>query len=428
MKFSQLQYQAMTTIQRLFLLRSFAISIQLLTVLIVYFVMSLQIALQPLLMVIAIETLFHLTSIIIFKKRNAGNLAVVFQLVADVFFLTILLSLSGGATNAFVSLLLLPIVIAAVSLPARYLSFISLSAITSYSTLLLMMPAHDMHQMDMNNHFIGMWANFLMSVMVVTIVVGAMARMITNREQAIARQREEQLKSEQLLALGVASTQVTHQVATPLANIQLLYDELVEDYPEHEAILAMAQPLNQCIEQLGYFRTLATSIRENKHTRLPVIEVLEQLVDQVHFHFPEQELDVVHSTKVLGAIEADAMLIPALLNLVQNAVKANKVNIDKQQARISLTLTSDDDYLRLEVRDFGPGLEANMSQSQQNALGDKIVSSQSGLGMAVFLSNTTFNRLGGNLQLKNHPEQGCIARVSLPLVARPFAKNNVREG
>lgn len=216
------KYQNMTIIQRLFLLRTVAIIIQLLTVLIVYFVMSLKIALLPLMVVIIVEALFHMLSMVIFRQRNAGNVAIVFQLVADVVFLTILLSLSGGASNAFVSLLLLPIVIAAVSLPASYLFFISLSAIASYSILLLTLPEHSMHNMDMSNHFIGMWANFLVSVLVVTFVVGAMARVITNRERAIALQREDQLKSEQLLALGVASAQVTHQVATPLANIQLL--------------------------------------------------------------------------------------------------------------------------------------------------------------------------------------------------------------
>ncbi len=406
-------YQSMTIIQRLFLLRTVAIVIQLLTVVIVYFVMSLQIALLPLMAVIIVESCFHIFSIFIFRQRDAGNAAIVFQLVADVIFLTILLSLSGGATNAFVSLLLLPIVIAAVSLPASYLLFISLSAIVSYSILLLTMPEHTMHHMDMSNHFIGMWANFLLSVLVVTFVVGAMARVITNRERAIALQREDQLKSEQLLALGVASAQVTHQVATPLANIQLLYEELVEDYPEHEAILAMAQPLASCTSQLGYFRSLATSIRDNKKAQLSVTELLEQLVDQMHFHFPEQALEIIQFEPVHGVIVSDAMLLPALLNLVQNAIRANEEN---QQQRIILTVSRVNNTLSLQLRDFGSGIEANMNQAQLAVLGEKMVLSESGLGMAVFLSNSTFQRLGGKLKLINHSAQGCIAVVTLPLL------------
>lgn len=403
----------MTTIERLFLLRSYAIIIQSLTVLTVYFVMSLQIALLPLLLVIAVETLFHVLSIFVFRNRKASNVALVFQLVADVVFLTILLSLSGGASNAFVSLLLLPIIIAAVSLPARYLALISILAIASYSFLLLTLPEHDMHHMDMSNHFIGMWVNFLFSVIVVTFVVGAMARVITNRERAIALQREDQLKSEQLLALGVASAQVTHQVATPLANIQLLHEELIEDYPDNEAVIAMQQPIDQCADQLGYFRTLATSIRENKKTTLSVEALLEQLIDQMHFHFPEQHLAVIQPQEIMGVVESDAMLLPALLNLIQNAIRANNEN---EQTELSLTVTSEHNYMVLEIRDYGPGIKANMSQAQQDVLGEEMVASKSGLGMAVFLSNSTFNRLGGKLKLMNHAEQGCIALVNLPLV------------
>jgi two-component system sensor histidine kinase RegB len=276
----------------------------------------------------------------------------------------------------------------------------------------LSLPEHAMHQMDMNNHFIGMWANFLLSVLVVTFVVGAMARVITNRERAIALQREDQLKSEQLLALGVASAQVTHQVATPLANIQLLYEELAEDYPEHVAIRAMAQPLAACTEQLGYFRTFATSIRENKKIRISVDELIEQLIDQVHFHFPEQTLTLIQTEKIYATIESDAMLLPALLNLIQNATHANKEN---QQREITLSVSHLNQQLLLQIRDFGSGIEANMNNAQRASLGEKIVSSESGLGMAVFLSNSTFQRLGGNLQLINHNEQGCIAIITLPL-------------
>ncbi|MDG1750300.1 MAG: HAMP domain-containing sensor histidine kinase [Thalassotalea sp.] len=406
-------FKSMAVIQRLFLLRTAAIVIQLATVLIVYYVMSLQISLMPLLIVIGVESLFHFLSVYIFKNRQAGNAAIVFQLLADIVFLSVLLSLSGGATNAFVSLLLLPIIIAAVSLPSRYLSIISLSAISSYSILLFRMPEHTMHHMDMSNHFFAMWANFLLSVVVVTIVVGAMARIITNREQSIAKQREEQLKSEQLLALGIASAQVTHQLATPLANIQLLFDELLDDHPEHVAVQSMRHPLEQCRDQLGYFRNLATSIREEKTEMISVDELLRQLNDSLHLHFPEQTVEIIQREKVDGHVQSDAMLISALLNLIQNAIRANK---EQNENDITLTVYICQQYLHIEIRDFGAGIEANISKDQQDLLGEKLIESNSGLGMAILLSNTTINRLKGSLKLFNHPEKGCVAHVRLALV------------
>ena len=402
----------MAVIQRLFLLRSIAILIQFSTVMLVYYVMSLQISLQPLLAIIGIETLFHIASVYFFKNRDAGNLAIVCQLLADILFLSVLLSLSGGATNAFVSLLLLPIIIAAVSLPSRYLSIISLAAISAYSFLLIRVPAHSMHQMDMNNHFIGMWFNFLLSIVVVTIVVGTMARIISNREQAIALHRDEQLRSEQLLALGSASAQVTHQLATPLANIQLLFDELFDDHPEHLAVQAMRHPLEQCRNQLSYFRNLATSIRNESKELVSVDELLNQLHDNINLSFPEQVIEFIQTEKILASVHSDAMLIPAFLNLVQNAIRANKEN---NEDKLTLTIYICPQYLHLVLRDFGSGISANMSQSQQDALGEKMIDSKLGLGVAVFLSNTTFNRLQGSLNLFSHPEKGSIAHVKLGL-------------
>jgi len=404
--------KTMSVIERLFVLRSVAIVVQLATVLAVYFVMSLHIALYPLLVVIALETLFHGVSILIFRQRQAGHLAIFGQVLADVLFLTLLMSLSGGATNAFVSLLLMPIVIAAVSLPATLLSIISLCAVVAYSVLLLSMPEQSMHQMEMSNHFIGMWANFLLSVIVVTFVVGAMARLISERERAIALQREEQLRSEQLLALGVASAQVTHQLATPLTHLQLLFDELIEDYPQVNAVVEMRQPLKDCANQLGYFRTLATSIRENDKEIITVMSLINQIRESVTLQFPSVSIDFAYAKQLepslhAAQIESDAMLLPAILNLVQNGIKSNN-KVGETQLIVGVGFK--DKHLKLAIRDFGVGLHQH-----QELLGERLVKSDSGLGMAMLLSNSTFERLGGHLKLVNHEQQGAIAHVTLPI-------------
>jgi len=404
-------FQSTTAIQRVFLLRTIAIILQLSSVIAINFIMSLQIALLPLLIIIVIESLFHVCSIYYFKNRTADHKGILIQILADVTFLTILMYYSGGATNAFVSLLLMPIVIAAISLPTRLLLLISISAVLAYTGLLLNMPTHSMHHMDMSNHFIGMWANFLLSVIVVTFVVGAMANAITSRERLIAAQREDQLRKEQLLALGVASAQVTHQLASPLANLQLLFDELIEDYPNDQAVLSMQRPLEQCTEQLGYFRTLATSIRENKTEIYYIDELLDQLRDCVQLNFPNLNFKMQDSSVINGdqvQIETDAMLLPALLNLVQNGVKANE---DNNNQKIDLKIYIHVNYLNIELRDYGNGISV-----KQVSLGQELVKSETGLGMAILLSNSTLERLGGTLKLYNHSDQGAIAHVTLPIV------------
>lgn len=401
--------KSLSVIQRLLWLRSGAIAIQFITVIAVYFVLSVDIHLTILLSVIAVESLFHGASILYYRRRQAGHVALFSQVIADVIFLTILLSFSGGATNAFVSLLLLPIVIGAVSLPLNLAGAISIASVAAYSGLLFILPNENAHHMDMTNHFIGMWINFLLSVIVVTLVVGTMARLIREREQSLAKARERHLRDEQLLSLGVASAQVTHQLATPLTNLQLLHDELMEEHPQEQAVIAMEHPLEQCRHQLGYFRTLATSIRENTQQSLSVATLLDEIKTIVKQEF-EQTLLVVNTDSAVGYLQrcvvSDAMLLPALTNLIDNGVKSNSKT---DNHRIELVVKVSDKELELAFKDFGTGLV-----TQQN-IGETLVRSEQGFGMAMLLSNITLERLGGSLTLTNHSLQGAVAHVTLPL-------------
>lgn len=403
-----IDFKMMGAIERILLLRTMAIAIQLCAVIGFFAVMPQDITIFPLLTIIAFETAFHLFSWRWYRHHQASSFAVAAQAIADIVFLTLLMAYSGGATNAFVSLLLMPIVIGAVSLPTRMLAFVSLCAVIAYSALLMSLPTHQ-HHMDMTNHFIGMWVNFLLSVIVVTLVVGTMSKMITNRERAIAKQREEQLKSEQLISLGVASAQVTHQLATPLANLQLLFEEIHEEFPNEEAVKAMESPLEICRNELNHFRELATAIRENKTIEISPLMLLQDIKTACNLQYPELEL-VTHITNDdfnAMLIQSDAMLLPAICNLLQNAVKSNQQSGVNQ---VELGLTATASHVTINIRDFGGGIEASRS------LGASLVESDKGLGMALMLSNSTFERLNGELVLSNHRELGAVASVKLPLV------------
>ena len=403
-----IDFKMMGAIERILLLRTMAIAIQLCAVIVFFAVMPQDITIFPLLTIIAFETAFHLFSWRWYRHHQASSFAVAAQAIADIVFLTLLMAYSGGATNAFVSLLLMPIVIGAVSLPTRMLAFVSLCAVIAYSALLMSLPTHQ-HHMDMTNHFIGMWVNFLLSVIVVTLVVGTMSKMITNRERAIAKQREEQLKSEQLISLGVASAQVTHQLATPLANLQLLFEEIHEEFPNEEAVKAMESPLEICRNELNHFRELATAIRENKTIEISPLMLLKDIKTACNLQYPELEL-VTHITNDdfnAMLIQSDAMLLPAICNLLQNAVKSNQQSGVNQ---VELGLTATASHVTINIRDFGGGIEASRS------LGASLVESDKGLGMALMLSNSTFERLNGELVLSNHRELGAVASVKLPLV------------
>ena len=400
------------TISRLLMLRSGAIAVQLIAVLSVYFLLDYQLALLPLLGVITLEAAFQLVSLFAYRNvSHAKPSVMLMQLTADVLFLTILLSLSGGATNAFVSLLLLPIMIAAVTLREKGLAYIALLAIAAYSFLLINMPDHSMHQMNMSGHFVGMWVNFVLSTSVIALVIGAMSRALKDRERVIAKAREKQLRNEQLVSLDGAAAQITHQLATPIANLQLLFEELLEEQPNNTIVKQMQTPLEQCRDQLNSFRALSEQIRvNNAKDQITIAQLQTAINDTFVLQYPGQHIK--WSTPSINAILlSDAMLLPAILNLLQNAAIANQKQ-GKTELELSWELDQQDQCIDLLIRDFGDGF----TPSQLAELGGQVMPSEQGMGLAVLLSNVTFERLNGSLTLFNHKEGGAVAKVKLAII------------
>ncbi|MDQ9091695.1 sensor histidine kinase [Pseudoalteromonas haloplanktis] len=397
-------------ISRLLMLRSGAIAIQLIAVISVYFLLEHQIPLLPLLVVIALEAVFQILSVIAYRNvSKAKELGMLMQLTADVLFLAVLLSLSGGATNAFVSLLLLPIMIAAVSVSARGLAYIAILAIAAYSILLFKMPQHSMHHMQMTSHFVGMWVNFVISASVIALVIGTMNRALHSRERTIASVREKQLRAEQLVMLDGAAAQITHQLASPIANLQLLYEELIEEQPDNEIVKDMQQPLLQCAQQLEQFRVLSSQLRtQSVAATVSLHELTQQITDTVLLQYPDQQLNWLNKAPNCS-IANDVMLLPAILNLLQNAAFANQ-QAKQQCLEINWQYNTDSpESVSLIIRDFGKGFSA----TQLAELGGQLMPSETGMGLAVMLSNVTFERLQGSLTLFNHPQGGAVAKVQL---------------
>lgn len=406
-------------ISRLLMLRSGAIAVQFLAVLAVYWLLDKQINLLPLLGVIGVESLFQVGSVIVYRHvSKAKPLGMLLQLSADVLFLALLLSLSGGATNAFVSLLLLPIMIAAVTVNSKGLVYIATLAIAAYTLLLFKMPQHVMHHMDMTSHFVGMWVNFVVSAIVIAFVIGTMNRALHHRERTIAKARETQLRNEQLVTLDGAAAQITHQLATPIANIQLLFEELEEDFPDNATVKEMALPLKQCATQLADFRKLSESLRvQSDITYTSLLSLEQQISDSVLLQYPNQTFVWLNKAPNYN-VYSDAMLLPAILNLLQNAVTANK-QADKSTIELSWDNTGDNTAtipasVNLLIRDFGAGF----SEQQLSQLGGQLMPSDNGMGLAVLLSNVTFERLKGSLTLFNHNYAGAVAKVKFAVAQK----------
>ncbi|MBB1362946.1 HAMP domain-containing histidine kinase [Shewanella sp. SR44-4] len=382
-----------------------------------------------------------------FHRLSMNNNGLLFlTLLLDTLFWATWLYFTGGATNAFVSLLLLPIAISAITLPLWAPWCLTIVSTIFYTLMIVDITEqnsgsvmdHDMsqipidhvmqanqamaanqampasHSMDMGSHYLGMWFNFVISALVLTVTVGFIAKRIRQKNAELRYLREGQLRQEKILALGTASAQMAHQLATPLATLRLLTDELVDthhDAEQLELISEMQQALNRCEVTLVDLRLATESIREQKLAQQRVDKLVAILTEQISLLMPEAQLNIAIAPQVESRIVmTDMSLLPALMALIQNGIQASEDNQHQTCVDINIGL-SQPNQLSMTIRDYGVGIATHVLQT----LGSNMVKSPKGMGIAVLLSHTSFERLGGKLYLKPHPECGTEAIVTLPL-------------
>jgi two-component system, sensor histidine kinase RegB len=189
-------------LRRLVALRSMAVTAQLLTLVAVWKILELELDWQPMLLSIAALAAINLFSWLRLRSgKPVPNMELFGQLCVDVLALSVLLYYSGGSTNPFVSLYLLPLVIAAATLPGRYTWGMAALTAACYSVLMfyyIPLPHNHQHDGDsaFNAHVVGMWLGFVFSTVVVAYFVVQMAQAVRNRDETLARVREDILRNE----------------------------------------------------------------------------------------------------------------------------------------------------------------------------------------------------------------------------------------
>jgi two-component system sensor histidine kinase RegB len=336
------------------------------------------------------------------------------HLLADIFFFSMLMYFSGGASNPFISYFLIPISIAAITLPRHYSILIGLAALLSYSLLLNYFVAidaiapsgHGHHQASSNNlHILGMWANFAISTLIITYFISRMANALKRQQQQIAEQREAQLRDEQLLAVGTLAAGTAHELGTPLNTMKLLVDEMTAEAKHPEADLQLLnQQLELCKTTLKQLLMTAEQSQHHQQQTQLLQAYFSGLLQRWLLMRPR-----VNANITLADREQSASFHPtvdqSIINLLNNAADASPHNMD-------INVDWDNDQARISIRDYGAGLDAD----KVDDLGQAFVTDKAdGLGLGLFLSRATLTRFGGTVSLQNAPEGGTITEIILPL-------------
>lgn len=404
-----------SNLRRILVLRGFLIGGLLLAGVLAIQWLELPLPLPPLLSVIGLLTLVNLLTW--WRLRQPWPVAdgeFFAQLLVDVLAITVLLYYAGGSTNPLVSYYLLPLVIAAITLPAAYTW--SMAALTAACYTLLMFNYYPLMPRDGNfstaiyMHLTGMWLTFVLSAFLIAFFVVRMANAVKARDQALAGAREETLRNERIVALGTLAAGAAHELGTPLATMAVVTTELQQEYANEPALVEdlrlLRQQVDNCKHILSDMLASAGQGRAEDAAAQPLDAYFASLLEKWQLVRP----GVTVAAEWQGAlpaprIAADQTLTQALLNLLNNAADASFDSVE-------VFGSWQDNELDLEIRDRGPGLAPDV---QQRAGQPFFTTKGHGFGIGLFLANATIERFGGKVLLLNREGGGAITRVSLPL-------------
>ncbi len=339
------------------------------------------------------------------------------QMLIDVAALTGILYYSGGATNPFAYLFLLPLAISATVLPRRYTWPMAFITACCYSVLLVYrVPLPPFNQpgesANFAVHVIGMWIGFVLSVVLIAQFVVSMGESLRQQERNLRDARERALRDERVVAVATLAAGAAHELSTPLATMAVVTAELAEEYPRdqypklNENLQLLRGQIRKCKDALSVISASAGAGRADAARPLAVDAFVRHAVSEVRRLRPGVSIRVrADGQRPAPQIIVERTLTQALLNILHNAVDASPDDV-------LVSCEWNGERVHIEVEDHGPGISL---KSLQPAEGPGKSTKDTGLGLGLFLTHTALSHLGGDISFGDRPGGGARVTVNLPL-------------
>ena len=388
-------------------LRWIAIIGQLIAILSVQFVLNFKFNYFYCLSIVILSILTNLYLIFKFKENQLNNLISTIYLSFDILLLGFLFYLTGGITNPFVFLIIVPAVFS-----SQYLNIYSSVILVSLIILILAIITFyyqelphpgELHFHAPDYYLIGIPISIIIGLLFLVYFGVKFGEENRIRKRAYDKIQELMAKENELVSLGAQSAAAAHSLGTPLSTILLTAKELQKEFGENSKIkkdldLLLSQS-NRCREILKKLSMkpkiddsfLESNLDLNDYLR-EIIRSYEEISDK-KFILNSQEF------KNKLKISKSSEIIYGLRNFIGNA---NKFSKDK----IEIFLKSNNDFTEILIKDDGPGFPKDLIEKHR--LGEPYIRSANqeniskyGLGLGTFIGKTLLEKNFANIIFQN---------------------------
>lgn len=425
---SDAQDPARVRLKTLITIRWIAVAGQLATLLIVHFALDFAFDLGFAIAAVAVSAALNLYLARRFPAtKQLSDAEAATQLGFDLLQLALLLYLTGGLTNPFSLLMLVPVTISATILSRRSTAVLLLVALALSLVLALWhqpLPWRGMPVVIPETYLAGVWIGLCFSMVFLALYVARVSSEARRRATALAATQAALSREHRLAALGTLAAAAAHELGTPLGTITLAARELEQetppDDPKYEDVALIASQARRCrqiLERIGKQR-VAGGGDPFAHQRISALvreaaRPYEELSDTaILVRSAPRSVDGPPQPVVRRRPE----ILHALGNFIENAVSFAR-------SRVLIDISWSYRVIEVAIEDDGPGFVPSVLRS----LGEPYVTTRGGLGEAggrdgglglgVFIAKTLLERTGARVSFVNAKGGGALVRITWPVEA-----------
>ena len=346
------------------------------------------------------------------KENQLNNFTSTIYLSYDILQLGLLLFITGGITNPFVFLIIIPAVFS-----SQYLNIWSSVILVLFITIVLViltffhydLPHPTVASFHAPDYYLyGIPLSIVIGLIFLVyfgVKFGSESRI---RRKAYDKIHELMAKENELLSLGGQAAAAAHSLGTPLSTILLTVKEIQKEFGNEHKIkkdldLLVSQS-NRCSEILKKL-SLNPNIEDGFiDSNLSFYDYVNEIVRS--YKEISSKAFIINSEKYENPINTHKSIeiIYGLRNFIGNANKFSK-------KKIEIFLSSNKKITEITIRDDGPGFPKDLIDKHR--LGEPYIRtvdqaniSKYGLGLGTFIGKTLLEKNFANINFKNSKVTG----------------------
>ena len=385
---------------------------QLITILIVEFLLGFKFNYIICIFIIIISAILNLYLQIKVKSNQLSNFYSTLYLIFDISQLSILLFFTGGITNPFIFLIIVPAIFC-----AQYLHYLSSIILVFFIIINLFILTFFFNELPHPGALHFHAPNYYFYAIPISIIIGLIFLVYFGykfgeesriRKKAYDKIQELLAKENELLSLGGQAAAAAHSLGTPLSTILLTVNEIKKEYGNDSKI---SKDLDLLSSQSIRCRDILKKLTLNPNiedefidSNLSLNDYVKEIVNTYKEISKKKFVISLKNYKTEIKIYKSVEIIYGLRNFIGNANKFSKKKID-------IYLSSDETTTNILIRDDGPGFPKDLLDKQK--LGEPYIRtnnskniSKYGLGLGTFIGKTLLEKNFANIVFKNSKNIG----------------------